>query len=96
MCIAPEYETARYGDVPALDAVATHDPDSGDLTVFAVNRDQHQAAELTVDLRAFDLPLEPAEAWTLADDDRHATNTADEPNRVTLRRIDGLASTVTG
>ena len=87
---APKYETARYGHVPALDAVATHDPDSGELTVFAVNRDQHQTAELTVDLRAFDLPHEPAEAWTLADHDRHAANTAAEPNRVTLRRMNGL------
>ena len=73
-----------------LDAVATHDPDTGDLTLFVVNRDQHETAELTVDLRAFDRPLEPAEAWTLADDDRHAANTAAEPDRVTLRPTDGL------
>jgi alpha-L-arabinofuranosidase len=88
----PQYGTARYGHVPALDAVATHDPDTGDLTLFAVNRDQHGAAELTVNLRGFDLPLEPAEAWTLADHDRHAANTAGEPDRVTLRPIDGLVA----
>ena len=86
----PRYDTARYGLVPALDAVATHDPDAGDLTLFVVNRDQHDAAELSVDLRGFDLPLEPAEAWTLADHDRHAANTAAEPDRVALRPIDGL------
>jgi alpha-L-arabinofuranosidase len=86
----PRYDTARYGDVPVLDAVATHDPDTGDVTLFVVNRDQHDPAELTVDLRAFGRPLEPAEAWTLADDDRHAANTAAEPDRVTLRPTGGL------
>lgn len=38
MLRAPTYETARYGDVPVVDAVATHNPDSGDTVVFAVNR----------------------------------------------------------
>jgi alpha-N-arabinofuranosidase len=33
---APTYETARFGEVPVVDAVATHDPDTDDLTVFAV------------------------------------------------------------
>lgn len=84
----PEYDTARYGRVSTVDAVATHDPDTGDLTVFVVNRHQHESAQFTVDLRAFAVPVELVEAWTLADPDRHAANTAAESDRVTLRPID--------
>ena len=36
--VAPELTTQRYGDVPALAAAATHDPESGDVAVFLTNR----------------------------------------------------------
>ncbi|MET0418090.1 MAG: alpha-N-arabinofuranosidase [Actinoplanes sp.] len=49
---APLMTTGRYGDVPAVDAVATHDEESGDLTVFVVNRGT-EPVELKLDLRAF-------------------------------------------
>ncbi|SCF48902.1 alpha-N-arabinofuranosidase [Micromonospora matsumotoense] len=81
----PTYETARYGAVPALDAVATHDADTGDVTVFVVNRHQSQAATLTVAVTGFGVELRVAESWTLADDDLLAVNTADCPDRVVAR-----------
>ncbi|MFC7481004.1 alpha-L-arabinofuranosidase C-terminal domain-containing protein [Luedemannella flava] len=87
---APSYGTARYGDVPAVDAVATHDPATGDASIFVVNRDQAAPAALTVDLRAFGSSLRVAEAWILADDDLHATNTADAPDRVSLHPAEGV------
>ncbi len=55
--------------MPALDAVATHDADSGDVTVFVVNRHQSQTAALTVPVRSFGSALRVAESWTLADED---------------------------
>ncbi|BCB90144.1 arabinosylfuranosidase ArfA [Phytohabitans suffuscus] len=82
---APTYTTARHGEVSVVDAVATHDADSGDVVVFAVNRDQGDPVELTVDLRLFDGDLGLAEAWTLADDDIRATNTLADPDRVVPR-----------
>jgi alpha-N-arabinofuranosidase len=96
---APVLDTARYGEVPAIDAVATHDPSTGDVSIFAVNRDQASPASLALNLRAFGLSLRVAEAWTLADDDLHATNTADNPDRVTLHpnggvRVDGARLTI--
>jgi alpha-N-arabinofuranosidase len=89
---APTYATARHGDVSLVDAVATYDAESGDVVVFAVNRDQNDPVELTVDLHLFDGALRPAEAWTLADDDIRATNTLDDPDRVTLRACADRAS----
>src|SRR5262249_39108834 len=42
----PTIPTPKFGDAPAVDAVATRDGQSGDLTVFAVNRDLAKPAEL--------------------------------------------------
>jgi alpha-N-arabinofuranosidase len=90
---APTYETSRFGAVPALDAVATHDPASGDVTVFVVNRDQSSPATLSVPLGAFPGALTVAESWTLADDDLTAVNTADNPDRVVPRESKDVAVT---
>ncbi|WP_298461138.1 alpha-N-arabinofuranosidase [uncultured Cellulomonas sp.] len=78
---APTVETARYGPVLAIDTVATFDEATGDLTVFAVNRDPSQAVDLDVSLAAFDgATLE--RAVLLADDDWRAANTRQDPERV--------------
>jgi alpha-N-arabinofuranosidase len=82
---APTYHTERFGEVPLLDAVATHDPGTGDVTVFVVNRDQTGSVALSVPLTGFGAPLEVAEAWTVADADLYATNTAEHPDRVVPR-----------
>jgi alpha-N-arabinofuranosidase len=79
---APTYLTERFGDVPVLDAVATHDPQTGDLTVFAVNRHLTDGLDLTVAVGGFGHPMSVAEAWTLTDEDLYAVNTVDHPDRV--------------
>lgn len=38
MVDSPTVRSTRYGEVPALSVVATHDPDRGTATVFLVNR----------------------------------------------------------
>ncbi|MFI7548102.1 alpha-N-arabinofuranosidase, partial [Actinoplanes sp. NPDC049599] len=78
----PLYDTARFGEVPVVDAVATHDPESGEVSVFVVNRGQDQPVTLSVPLGSFDRTFTVAEAWTLADPDLSAANTVDEPDRV--------------
>ena len=82
--VAPTYETQKYGEVPVLDAVATHDEETGDVVLLAVNRSQSDQVELSVDLRPFG-DLRVAEATVLADDDIRAANTAEQPDRVTPR-----------
>lgn len=83
---SPTVETARYGEVPTLDATATWDAESGTLALFCVNRGTDAALPVHVDLRG--LEGGGAEAFLLADDDVRAVNTADEPDRVTLRPLD--------
>ncbi len=87
---APTYETAKYGAAPLVDAVATHDPATGDVTIFAVNRDVANPVEFTVDLSAFESGFTVAESWILADDDVYAYNSKEAPERVELRPFDGV------
>lgn len=81
---APTSATAGYGDVPIVDAVATHDADTGAVAVFAVNRSVDESVELTIDLSSTGSTRIIA-ASTLADDDLTAANTLDRPDRVGLQ-----------
>ncbi len=79
---APEIPTAKYGDVPAVDAVATLDGDRA--AVFVLNRSIDDTARFTIDIAA--LGLDGAvRAQGIWDEDRHAKNTLAQPERVTLR-----------
>jgi alpha-N-arabinofuranosidase len=79
---SPTYQTARFGPVPVVDAVATHDAETGDVTVFVVNRHTTESIDLAVSVNSFAAGLEVKESWTLADDDLMARNTLQEPDRV--------------
>jgi alpha-L-arabinofuranosidase len=94
---SPGMPTGRYGEVPAVDAVATLDEQTGDLVVFAVNRGT-EAVPLELDLRAFPR-LRAGQRVSLADDDPTAGNTAAAPDRVLPRTeelpaLDGGRATV--
>ena len=81
---APEQATRKHGDVPVVDAVATHDPESGDVAVLVVNRSVGDAVDLAVDLRA--LPgRRLVAASTLANPDPYATASADDDARLAPR-----------
>ncbi|OLF04824.1 alpha-L-arabinofuranosidase [Actinophytocola xinjiangensis] len=82
----PVGDTEAFGDVPLLDATAVHDEESGAVTVFAVNRDQHAPLVLDLDLRAVP-DLVAGEHTALFDEDPEATNNAERPDRVTPRTL---------
>ncbi len=77
---SPSYDTARYGDVPLVDAVATADEDRA--AVFLVNRGLTEPTQVTIDVRDLG-SSRVTEAVTLADTDVYAKNTLAHPNRVT-------------
>ncbi|UQU65556.1 alpha-N-arabinofuranosidase [Couchioplanes caeruleus] len=79
----PTMATGRFGDVPAVDAVATRDEASGELTIFAVNRGTG-AVPLELNLRAFP-GLRAGEHISLAETDPSIVNTAAAPDRVRPR-----------
>jgi len=80
---SPEYETALYGEVPVIDAVATHDSDTGRTAVFLVNRSQTEEAVVTIDIATLG-SVAVLSAQTLADADVTAKNTLEQPDRVAL------------
>ena len=88
---SPVMDTKWFGDAPVLDAAATLE-DDGTVSVFAVNRDQHQPMTVSVNVRA--LPgLVTAQHTALYDSDPDAVNTAEAPDRVVPRRLDDLEIT---
>jgi alpha-N-arabinofuranosidase len=85
---APMIDTALYGSVPMVDAVATYDADAGEIVVFVVNRHQSDESQLRIDLRTFE-NAEVIEQLVLADDDPEACNTAAAPDRVQMQVTGG-------
>ena len=83
---SPEYDTAQYGRVPIVDAVATHDPATGSTALFAVNRSLDEEVTLEIDLTLLG-EVTTMTAQVLADDDMHARNTLEDPERVALREL---------
>src|SRR5215217_4056544 len=77
----PTYETAVYGSVPLVDAVATIDDDSDAVALFLVHRGVDAPTTVSIDIGSLG-PVRLGESITLADDDPNATNTLEQPNRV--------------
>ncbi|GAA3447838.1 alpha-N-arabinofuranosidase [Planomonospora venezuelensis] len=89
--VSPVVETAAHGETPLLHATAVRDGE-GTVTVFAVNRALDGPMELTADVRALSDGLRVLSHEVLADDDRHAKNTRENPDRVRPRpAADGTA-----
>jgi alpha-N-arabinofuranosidase len=86
---APRYDTARYGTVPLVDAVATHDASTGTGAVFLVNRSTDEPITVTVNIASFGT-VELRESHTLADTDVYAKNTLSDPKRVAPRSNDSV------
>ena len=77
------YDTKTYGSVPVVDAVATHDAETGRSAVFLVNRSMTEDVRVTVDISALG-EVRVLEAQTLSDEDVYAKNTLEDPERVSL------------
>ncbi len=78
---SPVVETARFGEVQALDAVATLDAEAGRASVLLVNRSQTEPLEVSVALAGMS-EAGLVSAVTLADADPDAANTLADPQRV--------------
>jgi len=79
------YDTVRHGDVPLVDATATLDPASGDVTILAVNRSTSEPVLLDAEVRAF--PAHRVAATTLGGTALDRTNTATQPEAVAPRPL---------
>jgi alpha-N-arabinofuranosidase len=80
----PSLPSSVHGQVPAVDVTATRDPETGQLTIFAVNRHEHDSANLEIRLGCSEA-LQVVEHVVMGGQDLLATNSKDRPNRVTPR-----------
>jgi len=83
---APTIDTARYGTVSTVDAVATVDAAAGTVAVFLVHRGLERPVDLEIDVSAFGA-VEMVETHLLHDDDPGVSNTLDDPERVRPRPV---------
>ncbi|KZE39549.1 arabinosylfuranosidase ArfA [Microbacterium sp. T32] len=81
-------DTAKHGTVPAVDAVATHDAETGEAAVFLVHRGRQQPVEVAIDVTGFG-NVELVETHLLHDDDPYASNTLEHPDRVQPGVLEG-------
>ena len=82
-----------------VDAVATHDDETGATAVFLVNRSQTEETTVTIDIGALN-GFGAVDAQSLYDTDVYAKNTLEESERVTMKpntsvKLDGGAVTIT-
>jgi alpha-N-arabinofuranosidase len=90
----PVVDTKKYGAVPALDAAATLEPETGETVLLAVNRDPEQPLVMDADLRplvAAHGDLDVAEHHVLGGEDLRTTNTREAPDRVVPRAGTGAS-----
>ncbi len=83
---------ARNDQVPFLDVAATHDPQTGHVCVFALNRDLENERELVLDWRDL-TPARVLASETLTGAELKASNTFEHPLAVSPRPLEMPAVT---
>ena len=98
---APVYESRTYGTVSTLDCVCIWDEEEEAVTIFAVNKDLEDDAEVSCDFRQFE-GYQVEEHIVLTHDDMKAVNTEAAPDTVSpihseaSKLENGIFSTVFG
>lgn len=78
---SPVYDCQEREGTPYLKLAAVHDPASGELTLFCLNRNLQEALPVEVDLRAF-APLTVGEWSVLRHDDLKTVNSKAAPEAI--------------
>jgi len=81
------YEVPRLGQAPFVDIAATADASTGEQCILMLNRDLSAEREVTVTWPGAP-PTRIFALETLTGPDLKASNTFDQPNRVTPQRLE--------
>ncbi|GED23484.1 arabinosylfuranosidase ArfA [Halomonas halmophila] len=87
---SPTYPAGELGDVACLDVAAVHDEPQGVISLFMVNRHQHDSLDLDVALEGFS-DCRILDHQTLDHSDMKATNTEAQPTHIRPSAGAGLA-----
>ncbi|SHF19498.1 alpha-N-arabinofuranosidase [Caldanaerobius fijiensis DSM 17918] len=91
---SPVYNSKDFSEVPLLEAAAVLNEDHGELTIFAVNRDQQDSLLLECEMRGFE-GYKVIEHIILENQDLKAMNTKENPFNV-VPHNDGKAAVEDG
>jgi alpha-N-arabinofuranosidase len=84
----PLVSTRQFGDMPALDVSACHDPATGQSAVFVVNRSQTEALSTDIIWQS-KAPRQIASVYQIAGSDVKAANTFEHPDTIVPRQLTG-------
>ncbi|TVY08837.1 arabinosylfuranosidase ArfA [Paenibacillus cremeus] len=87
----PAVTTQHFTDAPMLDSVAVMDEQTGDLTIFAVNRSSSDALELSLELRGFGGEYTLCERLVMKHEDGGAYNSSTDQTRVVPEQLETVA-----
>ncbi|MEI6501854.1 MAG: alpha-N-arabinofuranosidase, partial [Armatimonadota bacterium] len=87
---SPVYDSRERQGAPYLKLSAVHQPETGGLTLFALNRSLDEPLQVEADLRAFGA-LQVAECSTLIHSDLKAVNTKEQPSNVAPQALSGAS-----
>lgn len=82
---SPTFATKAHGQIPCLLATAVFDPESGRVSLFALNRSTDEAMDLSLDLRGLGDGLAVIEAHELHETDLKKSNGKAAPDAVAPR-----------
>lgn len=86
--VSPKYDSQEFTDVPVLESAVVHQEETGELVLFAVNRDMSD--ELVIHCHLGNVGSDHiVEHIVYTDTDPKAVNTADHPNRSIPRQGSG-------
>ena len=83
------YRDKELGAIPYVDAIASREPESDNVTIFAINRSMDTSMDFRGDMRDFP-GYAVREHLTLSHPDPEAVNSAEHPDNV-IPRADGNA-----
>ncbi len=81
-------ESGSFGELPALDVSACHDPDTGAMGVFIVNRSQTEALPTEI-VWQDSAPSEVLAAYRVTGTDVQEGNTFERPDAITAHQVPG-------
>jgi alpha-N-arabinofuranosidase len=87
---APTFATKSHGNVPSLLASVTHDPESGAVTVLALNRHASEEAGIDVELRGLGSGRKITLATELHHADLKASNSKAAPENIKPAPLGGI------
>lgn len=87
---SPVYDSRERQGAPYLKLSAVHQPETGGLTLFALNRSLDEPLQVEADLRAFGA-LQVLECSTLIHSDLKAVNTKEHPAQVAPQTLSGAS-----